>query len=96
MNFAKRFLTDCNKFLIVGTSGLDGDLMELLRESLHRGRAESLHIVDYRGGAETTLKNFLNEGLFSQRFPHGDSDVLFKRGFKDYVAGPGIRDFAEY
>lgn len=96
LNFARDFLADCQKFLIVGTSGLDDDLMELLQANLHPGRGVHIHIVDSGGGAQTTLSNFQSKNLFRQRLDVMDDGGLFKRGFREYVAGPEIRAFAEY
>jgi len=97
LNFARDFLADCYKFLIVGTSGLDDDLMELLREKVRPSGGVYLHVVDSGAAAHKTRRNFQTKVRgFSETFPMGADNGLFQVGFKDYVSGPGIRDFAGY
>ncbi len=43
---AKEFLSSCNKFLIIGTSGLDEDLFELLKDAISPNARPLVHVVD--------------------------------------------------
>lgn len=93
---AKDFLADCRKFLVIGTSGLDGDLMELLKSALHPGRSLHLNLVDVGNSGDQSLLNFRRgTGAFSALRGLGDS-YIFKRGFRDYVSGQDIQNFAKF
>ena len=94
---AREFLADCQKFLIVGTSGLDDDLMEFLDSAVDPDLNPKIHLVVVGSGQSTgrTLYNF-QVGVHAFRPVSGTPDqLLFTDGFREYVAGEGIRTFAE-
>ena len=93
---ARHFLGEgCTKFLIIGTSGSDDDLMEFLDDTVPAGIPVFLDVVD-PGGAIKVLNRF-REGVRAFRDPHDD---LPKRthevGFQQYVSEGGIRSFAQF
>jgi len=45
----RSFLEDCHKFLIIGTSGLDDDLLLAMSESINSLEEHLVHYVDYGG-----------------------------------------------
>ena len=48
---AREFLAGCNKFLIIGTSGLDEDLFQLLNSAIQTSYPRFVHVVDHGRGA---------------------------------------------
>ena len=90
---ARHFLEDCRKFLIIGTSGRDDDLLDLLDTSVDPSRGDRyIHVVDADdSGAETTLERFQN-GVRALRgtMPPG----IHGLGFRNYVSSEAIKTFA--
>ena len=54
---AEEFLADCGKLLIIGTSGQDDDLLDLLNDSLGADINRIIHVVG-KDGAKGTLQRF--------------------------------------
>lgn len=99
---ASAFLADCRKFLIIGTSGLDDDLMELLRHSIQLrvpgSSAPAVHYVglsEKRENARQVLARF-DKGVpvIRERTIIGDS--VFSSGFRNYLASQDFQEFANW
>lgn len=92
---AKEFLQDCRKFLVIGSSGLDQDLLAPLNEAVQPSSHPALQLV---GGsdAELALEKF-ERGVRAFRnrriTPPG---FLFSSGFRQYVDSGDLRRFAEF
>jgi len=88
---AEEFLGDCHKFLIVGTSGLDGDLFELINRGIRDNFPDPMvHVV----GVEPVeaFDQFAREIVeFRNRI---DPDVSkFNNGFVEYVCSNDFDQF---
>ena len=92
----KDFLGSCQKFLIIGTSGLDEDLMTLIDSALGSDQHiyRLVHIVDYRDGADETSTRFQqNVRVFKNGIEPAN---VFKLGFQQYLKHPLFQSFAEF
>ena len=88
---AQRFLNDCNKFLIIGTSGLDGDLFELLNRGLKKGSpAPLVHVV---GVDKVEAFDRFQKGVVEFRGRLDPADSKFNDGFYQYAFGKGLDRF---
>lgn len=93
--FARKFLPDCKKFLIIGTSGLDQDLMTLLNEAVPNSAHPAIQLVG-RHDAEQALERF-ERGVGAFRGPRITSPgYLFDNGFRPYVDEGDLADFAKF
>ena len=94
INVAKEFLRDCQKFLIIGTSGLDEDLLALVDSSLSDSMVyRHIHIVNYGSGGDEAYKKFARGiKVFSDRI---DVRNVFREGFRKYLQD-GLKSFSEY
>lgn len=90
----KGFLRDCRKFLIIGTSGLDDDLLMLLDDLVPTDKQSFLHLVDMGEGATKTLERF-NKGVRAFVRPY-QVQSLFDMGFQKYLATRQISEFTEW
>ena len=88
---AEEFLADCHKFLIAGTSGLDGDLFELMNRGIGKDSPDPVvHVVGV--GEVEAFDNFSKEVLeFRGRIDPNLSK--FNDGFYEYVFGSGFDQF---
>ena len=89
---ARRFLADCKKFLIIGTSGLDGDLLRLLNGAVPDSPT-SVHLVTEepdRKGSPAVWKRFQAVRAFSSIM---DPPILFNSGFRAYLTSPDFEKF---
>lgn len=89
----KSFLKSCHKFLIVGTSGLDDDLLALLDSTLHPEQKNYVRVVGKGDGAGEAYAHF-HGGVRSFRSAvpslfHG----VYERGFSHYVASEELQKF---
>ncbi|MBI4298183.1 MAG: SIR2 family protein [Chloroflexi bacterium] len=94
---AQEFLADCYKFLIIGTSGTDDDVMSLLNSSHPEvdAYAPYVHVVDIsKDQAKTILDRFQNEVQAWRWLVTGS--MTYGQGFKNYVSGNEMKDFAKY
>ena len=91
---AHEFLSSCRKFLIIGTSGLNGDLFELLDTAIDPRSHFLVHVVG-KDGVEETLSRFAKNVRAFNTPGAKSSAVTYAKGFKEYVAGDLIRTFAE-
>lgn len=93
---ARGFLKDCNKFLIIGTSGLDDDLLSFLRTAIGVVlKPACVHVVGENvQNASATLERF-RDRVDAFRFVPSNRDVsVHGNGFRRYVAEGQLRDFA--
>lgn len=89
---AKDFLKECKKFLIVGTSGLDGDLMELMRDSIPGDAVLSVQFVGVdRKEIDGTLRNFLT-GVPAFAGETSTCET-YHDGFRSYLGSSGFITF---
>lgn len=89
---AKEFLKDCRKFLVAGTSGLDLDIRELLRDNVQA--RSHIHFVGLGGSTDKAFweyKRHIKE--FAQVRVSVDNRA-FPDGFASYVASPEFQSFA--
>ena len=89
---AQEFLASCNKFLIIGSSGLDEDLLTLLSEAVDaRGPAPYVHLVNK--GEEATEQSFRHFVDAVSAFQPADVH-RFDKGFRKYVSSSSVQLFA--
>jgi hypothetical protein len=91
---AKEFLRDCQKFLIVGTSGLDEDLLTMVDSALIDPMIyRHIHIVNSGAGADEARKK-LERGI---KVFGANIDVrhIFREGFRKYLRD-GLKSFSEF
>ncbi|MFH0896887.1 MAG: SIR2 family protein [Candidatus Bathyarchaeota archaeon] len=96
INELKQFLVNCHKFLIIGTSGLDEDLMILIDSALEYDLGANLlvHIVDYGDGADKASSRFQQSvRAFNNRI---DPTNVFKSGFREYLRHTLFNSFANF
>lgn len=94
---ARVFLNDCYKYMIIGTSGLDDDLLFHLDSMLPTDRPPLLQIVNK--GQEATLDTWerLMQGVrvLGSHLTTNSGDT-FNEGFRDYLSSKHFREFVEY
>jgi hypothetical protein len=92
---AKDFLKDCRKYLIIGTSGLDQDLLALLDEAIPSSINPSIQLVGCQD-AEQALERF-EKGVKAFRgrreMPPG---FLFHNGFRHYIDTGDLTQFTKF
>ena len=91
---AKEFLSSCQKFLIIGTSGLDDDLLSIIDSVLTDStKYYHIHIVGSGARANECSKRF-RDGVkaFSNYIKE---ENIFKGGFRDYLRGH-LRSFVKF
>ena len=86
VNVAKSFLAECNKFLVIGTSGRDDDLLDLLSSSVQAIPQVSVHIVDV--AIDEVAKRYEKVVPFA----HGRIQ-RHARGFRKFMLGPELSGF---
>ena len=93
---AKDFLKQCRKFLIIGTSGLDEDLLALLDEAVQPSSHPTVQLVGLESGADEALQRF-EKGV---RAFHGrritPPGFLFQGGLRQYIDSGELAKFAEF
>ena len=95
IEFAKEFLADCHKFLIIGSSGLDNDLLALLDSVLEPGEEFFVDFVGDGEGAGISWSNYQQMiGAFGGTYVVHRTR-LFKKGFRQYVSSDAMRQFAK-
>ena len=92
-DYAQEFLRVCQRVLIIGTSGFDSDLLELMRKSIPANLPQFLHFVGQdKNPTEMALERFINE---IDAFRIQKSVVSeFSDGFRNYLVS-NLRGFAE-
>jgi hypothetical protein len=87
------FVSDCHKFLIIGTSGLDEDLLTALSKACS---ASPGHVVHYVGdGSVSQVQERFEAAIlpFKMVGPSQPPPRLFSAGFNNYVGSGEIRAF---
>jgi len=93
LDAATEFLHDCNKFLVIGTSGLDTDLLELLDMTINPEVDHTLHVVGLKGsGKETHSRLSSHVRAFSTFTP--PFQKIFEKGYQEYLYASGLSSFA--
>ncbi|MCH8310853.1 MAG: SIR2 family protein [Chloroflexi bacterium] len=92
---AREFLKTCSKFLIIGTSGLDEDLMSLLDASIPPTYRHFVNVVGQGTGAGDTWSNFQRRVKAFQTF-HEFPPEVFDQGFQRYLQSNEFQEFAEF
>ena len=88
----EEFLSECHKFLIIGTSGLDDDLLKLMGETTS-GTGYLVSYVDkddktlrVRGRFERKVPSFLSSGPHSELFGGGFTSYLDTQALEAFLA----------
>lgn len=94
LEVAKEFLATCKKFLIIGTGGLDDDLMEFLDQSVPVGSSIFGDVVDPNAVVvmdrfKAGVRAFRQEGGVSHIRPQTTS-------FQTYLSDTGIQSFMKW
>ena len=89
---AREFLAECSRFLVIGSSGLDDDLLDLLQETV---RPKNPWVQFVSGSEELGQKaweRFRSRVRAFRSVSSLDGEVVFDGGFEAYVArdGPSI------
>ena len=87
---ARRFLADCKKFLIIGTSGLDEDLLGLLGSSVPKAPA-LVHVVTENPKVSADVwDRFARVPVFASIL---EPPLAFESGFRIYLTSPDFERF---
>lgn len=90
-SFAREFIAKCGKVLVIGTSGMDDDLLDLLNSSLNQEATKLIHFVGDAEGTDHALGLFRNGvGIFR----NGPRVSEFYGGFQSYVNSPEFKGIA--
>jgi len=91
---ASEFFEDCQKFLIIGTSGLDEDLLTIIDSVLvDTMKYYHVHIVGFEKGADEARNRFMKGiKVFRNRIP---TENVWRRGFRQYLQN-GLKSFSEF
>lgn len=91
---AKEFLSTCQKFLAIGTSGLDDDLLGIINSCLTDSMIlYHIHIVGFENGADDCSTRF-QKGVKVFRRSISNENV-FRKGFRHYLHND-LRSFIEW
>ena len=92
---AKEFIGGCSKFLIIGTSGLDADLLALLDSAVVPSSRPLVHVVDKGPGSLTVLGRF-EEGVRAFRGASQPAPLsVFAKGFRNYLSSQQLQTFLQ-
>ena len=90
---ARDFLKDCSRFLVIGCSGRDDDLLDLLKGSVRASRPWAQFICGSEALGDEVRKRFSAKvGPFSS-ISSVDAEVAFDGGFAAYVASDSLIRF---
>ena len=91
--FAESFLSSCHKFLVIGSSGWDEDLLGLLERSFPSGRVRFIQFI----GQDTlpTKEALLRFAAIVPDFSFSELVTQFHDGFLNFMSGSSLRDFAD-
>ncbi len=97
--FAEGFLKECKNYLVIGTSGFDIDLLDLMGESIPPNEFHFVHFI----GQDTnpTKESLVRFQAKVEAFHRGKTNVIeFAKGFRNYLEsdlrGFSERDITEY
>lgn len=95
LEVAREFISSCNKFLIIGTSGLDQDLLALIDSAISIPmNSYFVHIVGVRREADQ-VRNRFQQGVRA----FGDTITTidtFQVGFRGYLKSQHLQSFAKF
>jgi len=98
MEAATEFLSDCHKFLIIGTSGLDEDLKEFLYTSINHRQNPDPEVVivnnDTQPHVTDNVVRQFGESVFKDLYALR-SLQSYKGGFRNYLASQEFQKFAK-
>lgn len=89
---AKKFLLGCKKFLVIGTSGHDEDLLDLLDSSIDPNVDYFYHLIGLGRDVGLASENFAKGVRAFQRSSKGD--FMFDKGFSRYILDGHLKYFA--
>ena len=91
---AKEFLSDCQKFIIIGTSGLDEDLLSFLDSTLGSSITYyHVHIVGSGSETDEAQRRFIGSvRAFHNYIPN---ENVWRKGFRAYLKN-GLKVFLEF
>lgn len=84
----RQFAAECEKYLIIGTSGLDGDVLEILKTSV-----SEVESIEYVGLADTELTRSRFEEVIPQFRNPPRLPKLHTDGFQAYVGSESFQTF---
>lgn len=87
---AKEFLSDCNNYLIIGTSGRDQDLLDMLKENVKGGK-----VLIVGTSEESTNKIRENFMLNIPRYQSNTAIFYHERGFSEFVESGKLDKFLD-
>lgn len=87
---AKEFLADCTNYLIIGTSGKDQDLLDLLKNNAKGGK--TLVVGREEASTNKTRENFM---LAVPQLQSNFDAYFHQRGFSQFVDGGKLDDFLD-
>lgn len=90
--FAEPFLSTCQRFLVIGSSGTDDDLMKLLDRAVPADRSMKLVHVVGKKDADNTRDQF-KQGVNAFREDATFSE--FYKGFQEYLVDPAFQSFCD-
>lgn len=89
----RSFVADCTRFLIIGTSGRDADLLSLLHESI-REQAKLIHFVVSGGSEEPEKNDVCIRFTDSIKQFYKLRSRVFVNGFAKYIRSNSIQEIA--
>lgn len=89
-NKAKEFLSDCHNYLIIGTSGKDQDLLDLLKDNAKGGKI--LVVGREEDSTNKTRESFM---LAIPQFQSNISTYFHQRGFSEFVDSGELDSFLD-
>ncbi|MDP3987756.1 MAG: SIR2 family protein [Candidatus Levybacteria bacterium] len=87
---AKEFLADCTNYLIIGTSGKDQDLLDLLKNNAKGGK--TLVVGREEASTNNTRENFM---LAVPQLQNNFDAYFHQRGFSQFVDGGKLDTFLD-
>ena len=89
---AREFLSDCRRFLIIGASGIDTDLLDLLQQSVKVSSPWAQVVSGSEGQGKEVLRRFASKGLLGAVMSL-DGQLAFNGGFERYVSSGTLLNF---
>lgn len=97
LTVAQDFLKTCKKFLVVGTGGLDDDLLDILDGEVPEVSRPFLHIVGGKNVDQVANRFYNGVKAFARvNRTVKAKPATYPGGFREYVTGEGIRTFAQF
>lgn len=93
---ARQFISECAKFLVIGTSGLDEDLLELLDTAIDPMQGVRIEIVDQGKGADNAQSRFEKSVRAFHNMHDTELMTIYKNGFLKYLGSKQFQDFITF